>query len=434
MKKGYIQFRRVLLCAAALIMSLSLLSQSSGWGNMFQNEAYILIEAHENDSINKVFKKNTPIAYNAKNLPRFAIIGKNRHFYLGIGGYVKGTASYDFGSPINNGSYFTTSSIPTNLSPGNGGLFQMSAQTSNLFFNFIALPNAKHHLGAYVNFNFAGDNDYGFDLQYAYLTYGGLMIGYNFSSFFDAAASPATIDMEGPSSLPAVQHTLLNYTYSHKGWTFGIGIEAPQISITTDQYTSLVNQRIPDIPAFIQYGWNKGNSSVRISSLLRNLQYRNLVNHKNHNKVGWGFQLSGVTQIHSVLNFYYQGIYGKGISNFIQDTDGLGLDMVPDQNVDGKMKLVKIWAAMGGFQINFNPKVFSSHAYSQVRDYADNYKNGSIQWGSQYKYAQYLVNNIFWQATSSVQLGLEYIWGRKTVMDNTHRHDNRIQFMMQYSF
>ncbi|MEG1902938.1 MAG: hypothetical protein RR212_00965 [Bacteroidales bacterium] len=379
------------------------------------------------------FYENAPKHFTAPGLPRFALIGKNRKFFMGVGGYAKGTASFDFGNPIDNPMYFTTADIPMHQADGNGGLYQMSAGTSNIFFNFIALPGTKHKLGAYINFNFANP-DYGFDLQNAYLTYAGFTIGYKFSMMFDGLVAPPTIDQEGPSSMASVSQTVANYVYKYKDWQFAIGVEDPQVSMTTDAHTALVNQRIPNIPAYIQYGWDEGNSTIRFSAILRNMQYRDLVGNKNHNKAGWGLQLTGLSPLNSFITVYYQAMYGKGISNIMQDMNGLGLDLVPDPENQGRLKAVESWGAYGGFQLNFTKNVFSSHTYSQVRNYAPHNPKLSDSWNNKYKYAQYMAHNVFWQATPTIQVGVEYLWGRLAVMSGERKNDHRIQTMVQFSF
>ena len=82
----------------------------------------------------KVLEENAPKYFNAPGMPRFSVIGKEQEFYLGIGGYIRGTVSYDFGNPIESPVYFVTSAIPMNNPPGNGSLWQMSAASSNIFF------------------------------------------------------------------------------------------------------------------------------------------------------------------------------------------------------------------------------------------------------------------------------------------------------------
>ena len=101
--------------------------------------------------------ENAPKSYNIPGAPRFAIRGKDNKFYLGIGGTAKTTLSYDWGNPIESGYDFTTSSILMQQRKGDGGLVQFSAATSSLYVNFVALPDTKHQLGVYFNFNFKGN-------------------------------------------------------------------------------------------------------------------------------------------------------------------------------------------------------------------------------------------------------------------------------------
>ena len=65
-------------------------------------------------NIYNIFLQNAPKSHKKSGVPNFAIEGKNKKFYLGIGGTAKATLSYDWGDPIDNGFNFTTSSIPMN--------------------------------------------------------------------------------------------------------------------------------------------------------------------------------------------------------------------------------------------------------------------------------------------------------------------------------
>lgn len=156
-------------------------------------------------NVYETFVENAPKAYNIPGAPRFAIVGKDRKFYLGIGGTVKATVSYDWGNPIDNPFDFTTSAIPMSQRPGDGGKVQFSAATSSLYINFVALPGDDNQIGAYFNANLTGNNYYAFDLQYAYIKYRGITAGYSYSLFSDMAAAPPSIDNEGrtlAASLP----------------------------------------------------------------------------------------------------------------------------------------------------------------------------------------------------------------------------------------
>lgn len=422
-----------LLIASALILSgVSAMAQSHPTKTEEGSVKAVIGHPADSTEVHAKFVDNAPELYRIPGAPKFAIVGKNDAFYLGIGGAVKATVSYDFGSPIKSATMFTTSKIPMDPEPGNGGLLQFSAQQSNLFFNFVALPNNPNQIGAYISFNFINPN-YGFNLDYAYLKYRGFTVGYTTGLFTDAAAAPPTIDYEGPCGSTTVFKGVVDYRHQFGKFGIGAGVEMPVASYTTSSSTSTVNQRYPDIPVYVQYVWDK-SSHIRLSAILREMTYRDLISNTNHTATGWGIQLSGTAGILPGLTAYYQATYGQGLSSYFQDMSGLGLDMVPDRNAPGRLKTVKAWGGYAGLQYNITPKLFVSATYSQVRNYAPEYAGGETEWLGQYKYAQYAVGNVFYNITSNLQWGLEYIYGRRVDQSGAQAHDSRIQTMLQFSF
>lgn len=387
----------------------------------------------------EILQNNAPAQYNIPGLPRFAIFGKEGKFYLGIGGAIKATAGFDFGDPISNPNSFVTSSLPMDNAPGNGGKFQVSAQQSSLFVNFVALPGSDNQVGAFVAVNFVDDN-YALNLKQAYLTFRGIKAGYTYGLFCDVAAGVPTIDYQGPCSATSVQNGVIDYEHSfgkeHR-WKAGVGLEMPQTSVTVASQTATVSQRMPDIPAFLQYSWAKGDGWIRGAVMVRNLFYRDLTTGKNVDKVGWGINISGHSPLAGALSASWQGVYGKGIASYFQDLNGKGMDLMPDNDRPGVLNTVKAWGGYFGLQYSFSPKVFCSATYSHVRTYAGCYNDAASPaggWGGQYKYAQYAVANVFWNITPILQTGLEYLYGRRVNYDGQQAHDNRIQTCIQLSF
>lgn len=386
-------------------------------------------------SVYDVFVENAPKTFRIPGAPRFAIEGKDRKFYFGIGGTLKATVSYDWGNPIKNACDFTTSAIPAQRRKGNGGLTQFSVATSSLFFNFVALPGSKNQIGAYINFNFTGngDNNYGFNLYYAYLKYRGLTVGYDFSLFSDMAAVPPSIDNEGPCALTAVPNGVVDYRYQiNPRWSVALGAELPMVSATVGDKAYLVSQRVPDIPAYVQYSWGGGKSWIRLSGIVRNMMYRDMVSDRNRNVTGWGVKVSGSASLAPFITAFWQGAYGKGITSYFQDLYEGGLDMTP--HGEGRLSAVKAWGAYIGLQYNISPKVYMTTTYSQLRNYARRYAGGATAWESQYKYAQYALVNVIWNITPQLSTGVEYIYGRRVDMGGLSCHDNRLQTMLSFSF
>lgn len=414
---------------SALVLSL-ILCFAAGYARMpHKKEPRANHELKE--SSHRHFEENAPEGYKDA-VPHFAIFGKKDLFYLGIGGAVTTTVGMDWGAPTDNPDEFITGDILP-VAPGNATKFNLSAMQSSLFVNFVAFPGSKHKVGAFIGMNFL--NNYTPVLQYAYVTYLGLKAGYDYSTFSDNGAMPPTIDYEGPNACTASPTPMVSYTCKFgkkKEWSASIGLELPQPSITTTDHISTVNQSVPDLPVSVRYSWGSANW-VKGSAIMRNIFYRNELSGRNIDVVGWGVSLSGTSRIIGNLRGYWTGVYGQGIASLMQDCTGLNMDLSPVGRYN-YLTPALTWGAFGGLQYDFSDKVYCSATYSHIRNYAKKWRGGSNSYGSQYKYAQYAVGNVFWNPTPIISTGLEYIYGRRVNVDGTQAHDNRLQAMLQISF
>lgn len=387
-------------------------------------------------SIHTTLDENSPQEFHHPG-PRFAIVGKDHKFYLGLGGYVKATASYDFGSPIDNPNEFVTSAIPMPGDPAEKGLFGISAMQSHINLNFVALPGTRHQLGAFVSLTFL--DNYVPALEFAYLKYRGIEAGFDYSVFSDPGSLVPTIDYEGPNSSTAIQVGTMNYSYvfgKRKEWKVVAGLEMPVFSATNAARAYGIRQRVPDIPVNIQYSWGEG-SRVQLSGLLRNMMYHDEVSGKTVDRAGYGVMLSGNAAICSRLTGFWEALWGNGIADRIQDLEDEGLSMVPDPHDPSRLVSVKAWGGFAGLQYDFSDRLFATVSYSHVRTYAPRYTDqgtDATAWGDQYRWAQYVTANFFWNITSSIQTGVEYNYGRRMNCNGMQAHDNRLQCMLQLSF
>lgn len=392
-------------------------------------------EALSPDTVYKVLAHNASEDFQNPGVPSVALVGKEGKFILGIGGYVKGVIGWDFGHPIPSPDEFITSQIPMTPMDGDGSRFNLSAKQTHLYLNFVALPGSGNEIGAFVSANLL--NDYLPTLQFAYLKYRGIQIGYDYSLFSDPSCGTQAVDYEGPCSSTSNPVTGMSYIWEpdpHGKWEVSAGIELPQTSFTTvEGKTKSVYQRMPDIPIAGKFSWNSGASWVRLSGIFRNLTYRNELQLKNYNCFGFGVQLSGAWQFLDKLVLYYQGVAGKGIGSMIQDTVGEGLDLTPSD--DGmRLSPVPLWGGFVALQYDINDNFCVSTTYSQLRTYSKKFNGGTTSWGDMYKYAQYVSANIFYHATSFLDVGLEHIWGRRVNYDRTKAADNRLQAAVQLTF
>lgn len=383
------------------------------------------------DEIIRIMNDREQFRFHDPQAPRFLLTDQKGKFALGIGGSVRATAEYDFGGIVNNVDFFPAL-IPQ---PGSGNFaknqFQMDITTSSLF---LKLVGHTKHLGDFVVYtaaNFRG-NDNTFQLQNAYAQFLGFTIGYNYGTFMDLAALPPTIDWAGPNGSSFYRTTQLNYTYKGlKNWKFGVAMEMPDVDGTTNKDVSISTQRMPDFAATVQYNWNS-NSHIKLAGIVRSMTYSSDVHEKAYSTTGYGLQASTTFNVTKKLQLFGQVNYGKGIGQYLTDMSVLNVDLVPDPENAGKMQALPMLGWYAGLQYNLCPKIFVSGTYSLSRLYSEN--GYATQNTAMYSKGQYLVANAFWNVSSNLQVGVEYLRGWRTDFNSDTRHANRLNALVQYSF
>lgn len=379
--------------------------------------------------VKEALEQNAPQTPNDNGLPRFAIVGKERQFYLGIGAQFLGEAMFDFGDAMPSALDFTPSSI-TPKTPGNGGATRFAWQSSSFYLNFVALPHTDNHIGIFFKAKFKGANNT-IKISHFYGKYRGLTIGYTDSPFTDGDAMPMTIDSEGPNG--SVSKSLFTAYWAQDftpNFSGAIGIDAPTADLTTGNATENVSQRIPAIPLYLQYAWNGGDSHIRLSGIYRPMQYRNLDGSRNATVQGGGVQFSGNIKITENLSAQYDATYGAGIGTYLQDDADLGLDAVATGE-PGKMKAVKNLGLTAGLNYAFTPKLSGNVAYSHLTNWLpDNAAIGS----DTYRYGDYVAANLIFAFNKFLSAGIEYDYGHAKDFSGLGLHSNRIQAQLAVTF
>ena len=362
--------------------------------------------------------------------PRFLLTDQKGKFALGIGGYVRGTAEYDFGGIVNDVDFYPA------LIPGKGpnfakNQFQMDITTSTLFLKLVGRTKALGDFVVYTAGNFRGGN-MGFQLQNAYVSFLGFTAGYNYGNFMDLSALPPTIDFAGPNGSTFYRATQLSYLYKGlKNWQLGAGIEMPVVDGTTTPGLSISTQRMPDFTATAQYNWNS-NSHIKLAGIVRSMTYSSASHEKAYSTTGYGLQASTTFTLGKKWQAYGQLNYGKGIAQYLTDLSTLNVDIVPNPEKNDRMQALPMLGWYAGLQYNLCPSIFLSTTYSLSRLYSENGYSSSEP--DMYRKGQYLVTNAFWNVSSNLQVGVEYLRGWRTDFNGDSRHANRLNALVQYSF
>ncbi|TWP30559.1 hypothetical protein ETU09_00730 [Apibacter muscae] len=392
-----------------------------------------IINTEKSDlEIVKDFHRTASPYFKDPKAPRFLLYDRQKKVAFGIGGIIRVRTAYNFSGISNSSSGFVpySISVPTNSAEKND--FKINTNKSTLFFKLMGDNSKIGKYMAYVSGNFSGNNN-NFTLKDAYVSFLGFTIGQTWSTFNDIAAVPPTVDYQGPNGAAMMRTGQIRYTHKlNDQISFAVAVEQSQ---STGTYENSLNEKttqsIPDIPLYIQYSWGKDFAShIRVSGVMKNINYRNLVKDKTETETALGVQLSTKVGITPLIEFYGQINYGNGIAPYINDLSGHGLSIVNNPNHDGRMYALE---AMGWFsQVKFNlsKNVFTSLGYSQAKIFP---KSGTFS-DQEYRYGQYLVGNVFYNITNNIQLGAEYLWGNRVNMGGQSSAANCIQTLVKFNF
>ena len=389
--------------------------------------------AQADSSVIAVFYSRENLDFSDADAPRFLLLDRKGKVAFGVGGSLYAVGSYDFDGAVDDAG-FTTYEIAVPNDPSVRQRFGADVSHSSLFAKLVGRSDRFGIYTVYIQAAFnGGDGGYGFKLKHAYASIGHLTAGLTTSTFIDGDVQAPTIDPQCAGGQVTDRSMLFRYTTpSYKGLRGAISVEVPKVSYSfadgaDGQATAKkIAQRVPNIPAYVQYGWDD-ESHVRLSAIFVDMAYRNLVEQKNVLSAGWGVKLSAIARLGMFRPFGHVS-YGKGISQFINDISGQGLDMVPDTEA-GKLKPVPSMTWTAGTYVNFTPKCFATASVSRSQIF-----DTSVLGPDSYRYGMYIAANAFYNFDSNFRVGAEYLHGIRNNRDGESGHANRVEVLLQYSF
>ena len=446
--------RLIAVISLATLAVGSLSAQSYRYRSSHHRPTVYLMAVEESDSlysypVSGVISVNRVIADNTRDdfsetmrtgfqqvqNPQFVFATRNNRFALGIGGYVNLRTSYDFMGAVNNID-FVPYNIPLSATYANRQRIMMDATTSRIFTKAVVNSEVLGRVVTFVDMDFRGGEEFSYTprLRSAYVSMLGFTAGRDVTTFCDLDAAPTTVDFQGPNAYNFNFATLLRYEieFLDRHLKAGVAAEMPVVSGTYGNTFFFFFQRVPGVPLYFQYAWGENRQShFRASAVMRNMYLHNNVSGENTSLFGWGVQASGRVEPCDYFVAYFNGVYGKGITPYIQDLTGSGLDFTPNPANAEQIQTMPMWAWQVAGQVNIIPsKLFVSGGYSTVRV---NRTNGYFA-ENQYKRGSYIFGNVFYQATPNMRLALEYLHGSRTDMNDVKGEANRLSVMVQYNF
>ncbi|NAR57564.1 DcaP family trimeric outer membrane transporter [Acinetobacter haemolyticus] len=291
-----------------------------------------------------------------------------------------------------------------------------TAKTTRLGLDFTT-PVGDAKVGGKVEVDFAGTNE-ALRIRHAYLTYNNWLFGQTTSNFLSSHA-PEMIDFStniggGTKRLPQVRY---NYKLGPTTQLF-VSAEEGDSSATDDK----IKYRLPVLTAKVTQAYAEGKGSASARALVENYKSEKA----GDDKTGWGIALGTDFKVADPLKLFADASYVVGDSSYLYGSN-TAYTVVNDDIEQNEVIAVQV-----GGTYKILPNLRSTLAYgAHFADDGTDYAKANVT--ANEKVQQAWINFIYTPA-KPIDLGVEYINGKRETFEGKSFKDNRVGLMAKYSF
>lgn len=362
--------------------------------------------------------------------PYFTLMSKDANLAMGIGGVLNVTGWFDWNGMIS-GADFNPYRIVMPRTPEDMRNLSASLSGTSLFINIMGRHTPVGDFRAYVEGGFVGYGGMDFTLKKAYLQIQDFTIGYANTTFSDPAAQPNVLNPVGANGKVDKANVLVRYMHTWRNrWSVAGSVEFPSShQQQAEGLTRKVRDYVPDVAALGQYAWDRGLSHVRLAAIVRDMAYTDVAAGQRRHVVGWGLHLSTVVHAGPVVTLYGLGSFGRGIASYTADLWHGDYDLLPDPDHAGRLYAPRTLGGTLGAKFQILPRLSTTVCAATLRNLAE----GTPGQGT-YKYGQFLSANVVYYLMPRLQLGLEYLAGKRMNYGGEKGNVNRLQASAIFSF
>ncbi|WP_180081068.1 MULTISPECIES: DcaP family trimeric outer membrane transporter [unclassified Acinetobacter] len=337
---------------------------------------------------------------------------------VNVYGFVRGDANY-----IIEGSDGDFAGVASSTGATKDKL-RATAKTTRIGLDFSAPVGADNKVGGKIEADFADSDSVkseGFRIRHAYLTYNDWLFGQTMSNFLSSHA-PEMIDFStnvggGTTRIPQVRY---NVKLAPQTQLFVSAEEGD--SKATD--SGDLSYRVPNITAKLTQGFADGKGTASARALVENYKSKAA----DDTETGFGIAAGASYAVTDQLKLNGDVSYAEGNSNYLYGANSAY------SVVDGNIEQNKFTAVQVGATYKFNEKLRSTLAYGALfADDGNAYANDEDNENANEEVQQAWINFIY-APVKPVELGVEYINGKRKAFDGNSYNDNRVGLMAKYSF
>ena len=349
---------------------------------------------------------------------------------LKIGGYFKSDFIYDL-KPAGNPDAFVPSSFPI-PQPASVNNTTVSIRPTRLSLDFRIPYTQVGEVRFYVEADFFGTSPTTPRLRHAYAQARNLLIGQTFTNFMDPDAFPDGLDFQGPNGMVNLRNPQFRYGFAlSPRTTLHVSVEKPSSDVIfqTAQFVGQPQAPAPDGAIRLRQEFDRGH--FQVAGLFRSIGafVPAMPVQKTGSVFGWGINTSLGLETFGRDNLIFAVAAGHGISRYIQDTSGLGIDAEPASGVTTHLVATPAVGVEAAYQHYWIKRLRSSAIYSYVA-----VNNTDLAAPTTYNHATYTGVNLIWNPGGSLNVGAEFLYGWTMLQNGQSANAPRIQFSAKYSF
>ncbi|MEJ5033788.1 DcaP family trimeric outer membrane transporter [Acinetobacter sp. MYb177] len=304
-----------------------------------------------------------------------------------------------------------------------------TAKTTRLGLDFNTNVGGDNKLGGKVEVDFAGTNE-ALRIRHAYLTYNSWLFGQTTSNFLSNHA-PEMIDFGtnvggGTTRIPQVRYgfNLAPATKLFLAAEEGNSSATQWNATDSKNVASDVKYSLPVLTAKLTQGFADGKANASVRGLVE--QYKS--EESGDDKTGWGIAAGVNYQVIDPLKLSADVSYVQGNSNYLY---GSNTAFYVDP-ANGNIEQNEAFGVQVGGTYKFNEKLRSTLAYGAL--FADDSTDyATLNPTANEEVYQAWINFIY-SPVKPLDLGVEYINGKRDTFAGDSYKDNRVGLMAKYSF
>ena len=294
-----------------------------------------------------------------------------------------------------------------------------TAKTTRIGLDFNT-PVGDAKVGGKVEVDFAGNGvNENLRIRHAYLTYNNWLFGQTTSNFLSSHA-PEMIDFATNAGGGTTRIPQVRYAYNLAPTTKLL--VAAEEGNSAGATGTAVKYSLPVLTGKITQSYADGNGNASARVLVEN--YKD--NNAGKDKTGWGVALGADFKVADPLKLFADASYVVGNSNYLYGSNNAY------SVVNGDIEQNEFTALQVGGTYKILPNLRSTLAYGAL--FADNGTDFAKSNQTANEKIQQAWLNVIYSPAKPIDLGIEYINGKRETFAGHSYKDNRVGLMAKYNF